>query len=59
MTEQEVVAQMGAAQNREQNVGDLWLYYQEEPGSSGPIVVILSEQRGMYQVQQTACQGLG
>ena len=59
MTENEVIARMGAAQDRELKDNGLWLYYREEPGSSGPIVVVLSEQRGTYRVEQAACNGLG
>ena len=58
MTEQQVVELMGAPQSRE--TGDeVWLYYREEFGSSGPIVIVLSDHGGAQRVQTTACEGLG
>ena len=58
MTEQQVIDLMGEPQSRETKEG-LWLYYREEFGSSGPIVVVLSEHGGVQKVQTTACAGLG
>ena len=58
MTEQQVVDLMGTPQSRETN-DEVWLYYREEFGSSGPIVVILSDHGGVQEVQTTACEGLG
>jgi outer membrane protein assembly factor BamE (lipoprotein component of BamABCDE complex) len=58
MTEQQVVELMGAPQSREAK-DEIWLYYREEFGSSGPIAVVLSDRNGVQRVQATACAGLG
>ena len=58
MTEQQVIEVMGKPQSREAK-DELWLYYREEFGSSGPITIILSDTDGVERVQATACEGLG
>ena len=58
MTEQQVIDLMGQPQSRETSNG-LWLYYREEFGSSGPIVVVFSDHGGAQKVQTAACDGLG
>ena len=58
MTEQQVIDLMGAPRSREVKDG-IWLYYREEFGASGPIVVVLSDNAGTKKVQEAACGGLG
>jgi outer membrane protein assembly factor BamE (lipoprotein component of BamABCDE complex) len=58
MTEQQVIDLMGTPQGREVKDGT-WLYYREEFGASGPIVVILTDHNGAQKVQEAACGGLG